>query len=76
MWYKWGVQELRTSNVAESFHRLLGVLLGARYPRMDKVVRALHGCASEAKAALLNVEQRPTDDRKLRKKDIRGRRRV
>ncbi|XGW17068.1 hypothetical protein V3C99_002022 [Haemonchus contortus] len=46
---------------------------GARCPRMDKLVKALHGCASEAKAALLNV--RPTGGRKLRKKDIRRRRR-
>ncbi|VDO07318.1 unnamed protein product [Haemonchus placei] len=75
MWYKWDVRELRTTNIAESFNRLLGVRLGVKYPRMSDLLFALRGCVTTAKGALLNLETR-RQAKRLHKKDILRRRRI
>ncbi|XGW33977.1 hypothetical protein V3C99_018038 [Haemonchus contortus] len=57
IWNKWDVQELRTTNVAESFNRSLGVVLQVKYPRMSDLLRALQGCVTTARGAFLNIER-------------------
>ncbi|KAK6018383.1 hypothetical protein OSTOST_16036, partial [Ostertagia ostertagi] len=50
--------------------KLLGGVVGVRYPRMDKLLLDLQGCTSIANARLLNVEERRSDGKRLHKKDI------
>ncbi|VDO51561.1 unnamed protein product [Haemonchus placei] len=76
MWCKWDVSILRTTNAAESFNRLLGVLLQVKYPRMSDLLRALQGTVTTARGTLLNIERRRMDPRPLRRRDRIRRRRV
>ncbi|KAK5977257.1 hypothetical protein GCK32_009220 [Trichostrongylus colubriformis] len=76
LWNKWDVEELRTSNVAESFNRLLGVLLRRKHPLMSKLILALQGCVSEARGTLLYHEAHRTERKRIRRRDILRRRRV
>ncbi|KAK5971972.1 hypothetical protein GCK32_011858, partial [Trichostrongylus colubriformis] len=76
LWNKWDVEKLRTSNVAESFNRLLGVLLRGTHPRMSLLILAFQSCTSEAKGALLYYEERRADGKRLRRRDLLRRHRV
>ncbi|PIO69384.1 hypothetical protein TELCIR_08788 [Teladorsagia circumcincta] len=49
---------------------VLGDLLGGpKYPRMSELLRALQGCTANARAAIIDVERRPAEPKKLQKKD-------
>ncbi|KAK6026191.1 hypothetical protein OSTOST_07889 [Ostertagia ostertagi] len=70
MWNKWNKSDLRTSNIAETFNKVLGDLFGGtKYPRMSELIRVLQGCAVNARGAIIDVERRPAEPKKLRKKD-------
>ncbi|KAK5977771.1 hypothetical protein GCK32_008294, partial [Trichostrongylus colubriformis] len=57
MWHKWDVPELRTTNVAESFHRLPGILLEGKHLRMSDLIVTLQGRVTTARGALLSAER-------------------
>ncbi|VDN21482.1 unnamed protein product [Cylicostephanus goldi] len=74
IWYKWGKSELRTSNVAESYHRVLRVLIRERNAPVRKTLKCLHGADNRAMCTLRNLERGIA--RKLRRKDILRRERI
>ncbi|KAK6012324.1 hypothetical protein OSTOST_22530, partial [Ostertagia ostertagi] len=57
MWNKWNVLELRTTNIAESYHRQLGRRFREKYPRMSDLLFALRGYVTTARGDLLNIER-------------------
>nr|CDJ82448.1 unnamed protein product [Haemonchus contortus] len=75
IWCKWDVSILRTTYAAESFNRLLGVLMQVKHPRMSDLLRALPGTVTTARGTLLNIKKRRMDPRPLRRRDILRRRR-
>ncbi|KAK5968569.1 hypothetical protein GCK32_012671, partial [Trichostrongylus colubriformis] len=75
LWHKWDVEKLRTSSVAESFNRLLGVLLRT-HPPLKQLILALQSYTSEAKGALLYYRERRADGKRLRRREVLRRHRV
>ncbi|CAJ0605996.1 unnamed protein product [Cylicocyclus nassatus] len=76
MWNKWGIKDTRTTNAAEAFHRKLGTLLECKYPLMSRLLEELKSCNTNAKGDFLNMERRPTDGRRLRRRDLRRREKI
>ncbi|CAJ0597700.1 unnamed protein product [Cylicocyclus nassatus] len=76
MWNKWGIKDTRTTNAAEAFHRNLGTLLECKYPLMSRLLEELKSCNNNAKGDFLNMERRPTDGRRLRRRDLRRREKI
>ncbi|CAJ0606663.1 unnamed protein product [Cylicocyclus nassatus] len=74
IWYKWGKSELRTSNIAESYHRVLRVLIRERNAPVRKTLKCLHGADNRAMCTLRNLERGIA--RKLRQKDILRREKI
>ncbi|RCN30641.1 hypothetical protein ANCCAN_23586 [Ancylostoma caninum] len=78
MWCKWDVMEIRTTKLADAFHRLIGYLLQSKYPpmakllrrlRMAKLLRRLRSCNTNVRGHLLNMDRRRTDGRNLKRWD-------
>ncbi|KAL6740492.1 hypothetical protein Aduo_013843 [Ancylostoma duodenale] len=69
LWCKWTVSELRTSNLAEAFHRELRTLIKVRHPSLATLLHHLHKNNLEAACALKRIELAPGEQRTLRRKD-------
>ncbi|KAK6015131.1 hypothetical protein OSTOST_19449 [Ostertagia ostertagi] len=57
LWNKWDLHDLRTSNIAESYHNALkGLLNKVKYPRMSDLLIALRGYVTTSRGNLLDIE--------------------
>ncbi|XGW33773.1 hypothetical protein V3C99_017880 [Haemonchus contortus] len=63
MWCKWGLEELRTTNLAEAFHRRLPVLINVDHPPLSVLIEALRKLNYEARAALTRLQEDRTTPR-------------
>ncbi|CAJ0591882.1 unnamed protein product [Cylicocyclus nassatus] len=68
LWNKWAIEDTRTTNAAEAFHRRLGEMLKCKYPSMSKLLKRLRSCNTEAKAEIIRMERRRTG-KVLKKRD-------
>ncbi|CAJ0602042.1 unnamed protein product [Cylicocyclus nassatus] len=66
---QWGKAELRTSNIAESYHRVLRVFTRENWASVRNTIMALKGNDRGAMCKLRNMERRII--RRLRKKDLK-----
>ncbi|CAJ0599556.1 unnamed protein product [Cylicocyclus nassatus] len=76
MWDKYGLEELRTTNLAEAYHSQLNTLFDADHPQLGKLIEVLRDLNSEAFAALTALEQNPTHAKYLRRRDRERRERI
>ncbi|KAL6739302.1 hypothetical protein Aduo_012773 [Ancylostoma duodenale] len=68
IWYTWDKKELRTSNVAETCHRLLRLLVREKYAPVRKIIECIRGSDNRAMCTLRNLQK--GIHRKLRKRNI------
>ncbi|KAL6739042.1 hypothetical protein Aduo_012532 [Ancylostoma duodenale] len=74
IWCKWGKKELRTTNLAESFNRKLGVIIGCDHSDLRILVREFHHLNKEAQCTLryiVNIKpslKKETTPERFRKK--------
>ncbi|KHJ86569.1 hypothetical protein OESDEN_13674 [Oesophagostomum dentatum] len=73
-WYKWNKKELRTSNIAESYHKVLRVIITERQAPVRKTLMCLKGNNNRAMCVLRNLERGIV--RPLRRKDAERRDRI
>ncbi|KAK6040098.1 hypothetical protein COOONC_22397 [Cooperia oncophora] len=57
LWCKWKLTELRTTNLAEAFHRRLGLLINGDHPPLNALIEALRKLNYEAGAALRRLQE-------------------
>ncbi|KAK6059641.1 hypothetical protein COOONC_02726 [Cooperia oncophora] len=57
LWCKWGLEELRTTNLAEAFHRRVQVLASVHHPPLSILIDILKKLNYEAKAALTRLKE-------------------
>ncbi|KIH65521.1 hypothetical protein ANCDUO_04158 [Ancylostoma duodenale] len=57
IWYTWDKKELRTSNVAETCHRLLRLLVREKYAPVRKIIECIRGSDNRAMCALGNLQK-------------------
>ncbi|XGW26242.1 hypothetical protein V3C99_007117 [Haemonchus contortus] len=67
LWCKWKLKELRTTNLAEAFHRRLQVLAGVDHPPLSTLIDVMRGLNYEAKAALIRLKENPEGARTLQR---------
>ncbi|VDP12541.1 unnamed protein product [Heligmosomoides polygyrus] len=76
LWNKWQVATLRTTNIAENFHSHLSAATNYRRPALKRLIEILQGYTAEAEGKLLDHRQNPAAEERLRRRDIRRRRKV
>ncbi|KAL6739133.1 hypothetical protein Aduo_012619 [Ancylostoma duodenale] len=74
--YKFGVEELRTTNLAESYHSQLNTLIEGDHPTLDKLILVLRDLEGEAQSALITFELNSSYSKHLRRKDRERRERI
>ncbi|RCN37563.1 hypothetical protein ANCCAN_16528, partial [Ancylostoma caninum] len=74
IWYKWDKKELRTSNVAETYHKVLRLLVREKYAPLRKTIECIRGSDNWAMCTLRNLQKGIY--RKLRKRDIERREKI
>ncbi|KAK6036207.1 hypothetical protein COOONC_26288, partial [Cooperia oncophora] len=57
LWCKWRVEELRTTNLAEAFHRRIQVLASVDHPPLSVLIDVLRKLNYEAMAALTRLKE-------------------
>ncbi|KAK6035787.1 hypothetical protein COOONC_26708 [Cooperia oncophora] len=57
LWCKWGLEELRTTNLAEAFHRRIQVIASVDHPPLSILIDILKKLNYEAKAALTRLKE-------------------
>ncbi|PIO55894.1 hypothetical protein TELCIR_22715 [Teladorsagia circumcincta] len=57
LWCKWGLSELRTTNLAEAFHRRIQVLASVDHPPLSVLIDVLKKLNYEARAALTCLKE-------------------
>ncbi|RCN33096.1 hypothetical protein ANCCAN_21080 [Ancylostoma caninum] len=76
LWDKFGIEELRTTNLAESYHSQLNTLIEGDHPTLTKLILVLRDLDGEAQSALITLEQEPSHTKHIRRKDRERRERV
>ncbi|KAL6723406.1 hypothetical protein Aduo_018417 [Ancylostoma duodenale] len=76
LWCKWGIKELRTTNLAEAFHSSLQRMLNCDHPPLATLIKAFKDLDLEAKCALHRLERMPHEGKELRKRDALRRQRI
>ncbi|CAJ0607424.1 unnamed protein product [Cylicocyclus nassatus] len=65
LWQKWDKRDLRTSNIAESYHRVLRVLIPERHASVRRTLTCIRGADVRAMATLRNLERESWTDFEL-----------
>ncbi|KAL6729838.1 hypothetical protein Aduo_000856 [Ancylostoma duodenale] len=73
LWDESGITELRTTNVAEAFHRRLGVLIPEDHPNLADLIETLHNLEMDARAALNALDMHPQQQKRIRCKEEKRR---
>ncbi|EYB88407.1 hypothetical protein Y032_0248g99 [Ancylostoma ceylanicum] len=76
LWDKFGIEELRTTNLAESYHNQLNTLMEGDHPLLSTLIRVLHDLDGEAQSSLITLQQDPTHTKYLRRRDRERRERI
>ncbi|KAK6042381.1 hypothetical protein COOONC_20114 [Cooperia oncophora] len=76
MWCKWNMAELRTTNLAEAFHRRLGVLIPVHHPPLSVLIDTLRKLNFETRATLRRLQEDPAHAKVLRKRDLERRAKI
>uniref|UniRef100_A0A7I4YPQ9 Uncharacterized protein n=1 Tax=Haemonchus contortus TaxID=6289 RepID=A0A7I4YPQ9_HAECO len=61
LWCEWKPKELRTTNLAEAFHRRLQVLAGVDHPPLSTLTNVMRSLIFEAKAVLIRLKENPEE---------------
>ncbi|CAJ0593381.1 unnamed protein product [Cylicocyclus nassatus] len=69
LWSKWGVDELRTTNLAEAFNSKLGVLFDSDHPPLKELIEGLKSINTVANCSLRYHEKHPGEGKRLRARD-------
>ncbi|KHJ90610.1 hypothetical protein OESDEN_09545 [Oesophagostomum dentatum] len=67
LWDKSEATELRTTNVAEAFHRKLSVLIQEDHPTLAVLIETFHKLEIDARATLNSLEMHPNREKRLSK---------
>ncbi|KIH64615.1 hypothetical protein ANCDUO_05071 [Ancylostoma duodenale] len=76
LWDKFGIEELRTTNLAESYHSQLNTLIEGDHPTLTKLILVLRDLDREAQSAPITLEQDPSHTKHIRRKDRERREQV
>ncbi|CAJ0593644.1 unnamed protein product [Cylicocyclus nassatus] len=76
LWCKWGITDLRTTNLAEAFHNKLNATLTGDHPDMRALLEKLRTLDLEAKCNLRWSEMNPGVDKRIRRRDLERRQSV
>ncbi|KHJ86533.1 hypothetical protein OESDEN_13711 [Oesophagostomum dentatum] len=76
LWDKYGIEEVRTTNMAEAFHSQLNTLMNNDHPPLGRLLEVLRDLDSEAESALIAVQQNPSHEKYLRREDRERRQRI
>ncbi|KAK6060499.1 hypothetical protein COOONC_01839 [Cooperia oncophora] len=69
LWCKWGMNELRTTNLAEAYHSKLRRVLKKKNVDLDALLKRVRAANTRAFADLCALERMPDEERRLRKRD-------
>ncbi|XGW33485.1 hypothetical protein V3C99_017699 [Haemonchus contortus] len=69
IWNKWGLVDLRTTNIAEAYHNRLNVVFGKDHPDMRSLIEKLKYIDFEAMRTLQWISDHPNEEKHLRKRD-------
>ncbi|CAJ0588990.1 unnamed protein product [Cylicocyclus nassatus] len=76
LWCKWGITDLRTTNLAEAFHNKLNATFTGDHPDMRTLLEKLRTLDLEAKCNLRWSEMNPGVDKRIRRRDLERRQSV
>ncbi|KHJ81090.1 hypothetical protein OESDEN_19226, partial [Oesophagostomum dentatum] len=76
LWDKYGVEEVRTTNLAEAYHSELNTLMEDDHPSLSKLLSVVHDLDNEADSALIALEQNPDHVKHVRKEHLERRQRI
>ncbi|KHJ85245.1 hypothetical protein OESDEN_15033 [Oesophagostomum dentatum] len=68
LWDKYMVKDVRTTNIAEAFHRRLCVLVPEDHPSLETVIKTFHDLEMDARAVLNALELHPGRKKKISSK--------
>ncbi|EYC27331.1 hypothetical protein Y032_0009g654 [Ancylostoma ceylanicum] len=69
LWCKWGLTELRTTNLAEAYHSKLRRIIRKKNVNLQLILERIRKENTTAIAKLISLDQFPNEGRRLRRRD-------